>query len=517
MTPARGTAALAAGTVLGLAALLAGGCASGPPRPDPALRPPVEVALEPASAGPLARLESAFASRTPDPALSGLALLPANREALEARLMLADSATRSLDLQYYFWWGDDAGLLLLQRVLQAADRGVKVRLILDGLLVISGEDAIAALDLHPNVEVRLFNAWQGRSLAAKAGEGFTRFVALNHRMHDKLFLADNRAVILGGRNIGNEYFGLKDRFNFYDLDVIATGPVVRQSSELFDSFWNSAWVTPVSAFGRKVDARALSKVRGQIDAVVARSDRLSSFPATPRQWDAELERTGEALLPGGTRMVWDDVSGGGIARGVGPALREMFLQAREEVLITNAYVILSDRSIDDLKGMRERGVRLRMLTNSLESHDVPAVNSHYKHWRRPLVRNGAELHELRADAPIREYTDTPPVNSDFSGLHTKAAVVDRRQVFVGSMNFDPRSSKWNLEMGVIVDSVPLALRLAEHMERDLAPDRSWRVDVVPPGHVTWTSSRGTLTSQPARGFLQRIEDVVFMLAPSTLY
>ncbi len=501
---------------LGLALLLAA-CAGAPPRPDAAQRPQAEAALDPATTGALAQFESAFAARIPEPETSGLKLLPANREALEARVMLADSATRSLDLQYYFWWGDDAGLLLLQRVLRAADRGVKVRLILDGLLILSGEDAVAALDRHPNVEIRLFNAWKSRTLVGKVGDGLTRFFTLNHRMHDKLFLADNRAVVLGGRNVGNEYFGLKDRFNFYDLDVIGTGALVRQCSTLFDSFWNSAWVTPVASFGIRTGEDALAKVRGQIATAVARSTRLAAFPAQPRTWEAALAETATALLPGTARMVWDDVSSGEIVRGVGPALRELFTTARRDILITNAYVILSDRSIQDLKAMGERGVRLRMLTNSLESHDVPAVNSHYKRWRRPLVRGGAELYELRADAPIRHYTDTPPVSSRFSGLHTKAAVVDLRHVFVGSMNFDPRSSDWNLEMGVIVDSEPLARSLAAHMERDLQPERSWRVEEQPSGQIVWRSSRGTLTSQPARGFLQRVEDVLFMLAPSTFY
>lgn len=363
----------------------------------------------------------------------------------------------------------------------------------------------------------MFNAWKGRTLAGKAVDGVARFLTINHRMHDKLFLADNRAVILGGRNIGNEYFGLQDSFNFYDLDVLATGPVVRQSSELFDSFWNGPWLTPVQDLGRSADAGTLEKVRSQIDAVVAGSEKLRAFAISPKAWPGELTQAVGELVPGTTRVVWDDASGAEFVRNVGPALRELFGRAREEVLITNAYVILSDRSIEDLKAMRARGVRLRMLTNSLESHDVPAVNSHYKKWRRPLVGNGAELYELRADAAIRAYTDTPPVTSEFSGLHTKAAVVDRRHAFIGSMNFDPRSSQWNLEMGVLVDSEPLAAQLAARMERDMRPDRSWRVSVDERGTVRWTSDRGTLDAQPARGLWQRVQDVLFMLAPSTLY
>ena len=299
--------------------------------------------------------------------------------------------------------------------------------------------------------------------------------------------------------------------------MLATGPVVRDSSTLFDSFWNGPWVAPVAAFGLKADAAGLAKVRGQIEVALSRSDKLSSFTLGPRPWGERLEAVAADLVPGAARVIWDDVSGPEIVRRMPDEMRTPFGDVREDVTITNAYVILSDQDIENLKAMRARGVRLRMLTNSLESHDVPAVNSHYKRWRRPLVQNGAELHELRADAAIREYTDTPPVSGEFTGLHTKAAVVDRRRVFIGSMNFDPRSSNWNLEMGVLVESPELARRLLAQMERDLEPDRSWRVSVDERGELSWTSGRGVLTSQPARGFFQRVQDQLFMLSPSTFY
>jgi len=195
----------AAGLCAAVVLVVLAGCAASPPRPVAFTPVEPQPALEAAVDGPLASFEQAFAIRAPAPESSGLQLLASNREALEARLMLIDSATRSLDMQYYFWWGDDAGLLLLKRVLMAADRGVRVRLILDGLVIISGEDALAALDAHPNVEIRLFNARGSRSVAGKAVDALTRFTTVNHRMHDKLLVADNRAVILGGRNIGNEY------------------------------------------------------------------------------------------------------------------------------------------------------------------------------------------------------------------------------------------------------------------------------------------------------------------------
>jgi putative cardiolipin synthase len=192
--------------------------------------------------------------------------------------------------------------------------------------------------------------------------------------------------------------------------------------------------------------------------------------------------------------------------------------ARSELLIINAYIIPSERTIESARALRTRGVRVKVLTNSLASHDVPAVNSHYKAWRRPILESGAELYEIRHDAAIQpEVSDTPPTQAKFMGLHSKAMVVDRQRVYIGSMNFDPRSANINTEMGVFVESGALAEALAVLIERDLSPANSWRVTLDTNGGLAWTDDRGTVTQQPARNWWQRVQDLFFMVFPSSLY
>ena len=200
------------------------------------------------------------------------------------------------------------------------------------------------------------------------------------------------------------------------------------------------------------------------------------------------------------------------------AFRALMRSAQREVLITNAYIIPDEIFISDLRELAGRGVKVRILTNSLSSHDVPAVNSHYERWRKPILETGAHLHELRSDAAIQaELVDTPPVRSGFVGLHAKAMVIDRERSFIGSMNLDPRSEIFNSEMGVIIDSPPLAGDLAQRMERDMSVMNSWQVTRDASGSLRWTSSAGERTTQPARSFWQRVQNLVFKLAPASYY
>jgi putative cardiolipin synthase len=191
--------------------------------------------------------------------------------------------------------------------------------------------------------------------------------------------------------------------------------------------------------------------------------------------------------------------------------------AQEELLIVNAYIIPDERFIGGLQKLKSQGVRTRVLTNSLASHDVPAVNSHYKQWRKPLRQATDGLYEMRHDAAIKpQVADTAPTRAAFMGLHSKGMVVERRWAYIGSMNFDPRSASINTELGVIVDSPGLAAALAQVMERDFGPTNSWRVKVLADGSVTWTHDTDTVTRQPARNFWQRVEDVIFMAFPRFL-
>jgi cardiolipin synthase C len=472
-----------------------------PPRPD----------------GGFATLESTI-RRAHDDETSGFLLLDRNEDGLRWRLALLDQARHSLDLQYFLWYGDDSGVLLMKRVVQAADRGVHVRLIVDDLLTIGRDFGTAALDAHPNIEIRLFNPWRHRGLAGRGVEMLERLERLNHRMHNKLLVADNQAVILGGRNIGDEYFGLDEAFNFHDLDVLGVGPVARQASRMFDMFWNSEWVSPISALhaaGALDDLKATyAPVRRQLQA----SARLRHVAIEPQDWQAEIEALGKHLCLGTSRVLTDAPDLEAVSHHMPPAIRALMATSHTELLVVNAYLIPDPKAFDSLRSLTQRGVRVRVLTNSLASHDVPAVNSHYKPWRQPLIEAGIELYEIRPDAAIRrQVADTPPTVSKFMGLHIKAMGVDRQWVFIGSMNLDPRSMQLNSEMGAIIDSPCLAEALARLMERDMAPDNSWQVQLDPQGELRWVSGNQVLSTQPARSLWQRVEDLIFMLFPRDLY
>jgi putative cardiolipin synthase len=511
---------------LGAALLLAcvvASCATTLPEKPPRGAP--GAALPAAPAGPIAAVEARVEQRA-GAGRSAFRLLDSNEEGLRWRLALADSAQQSLDLQYYVWWGDESGHLLMSRVIEAADRGVKVRLILDDLSTILEDEShpkvrdfsAAALDAHPNIEVRLFNPWRSRPLAGRAVEMLTRFERINHRMHNKLLVADNRATIIGGRNIGNEYFGLSHEFNFRDLDVIGVGPVARQASEKFDRFWNGDAVTPASALGLPATRDDLRREYEPIRQTLAKSPRLARFPIDRQDWSAVLDAFVAESHPGTSRVHSDVPDRDAVAHHMPAAIRELLGTAQQEVLITNAYIIPGDHALARMREQIRAGVKYRMLTNSLASHDVPAVNSHYKQWRKPLLESGVELHEMRHDAAVQPLlADTPPTRAEFMGLHVKAMVIDRKRVFVGSMNLDPRSWDINSEMGVVVEGEGLALALAAAMERDMRPENAWRVTLGPDGEPRWTAGDATLTSQPARSFWQRVEDVIFMAFPRDLY
>jgi putative cardiolipin synthase len=509
--------------LLAIAAALSG-CAS-----SPAIdRPPVthSRAAAPAGGGPLAALEERVRSAHGSDR-SGFLLLDSNEDGLRWRLALIDSARHTLDIQYYVWWGDEAGELLMRRVLAAANRGVKVRMVVDDLSTILEDEThprvrdatFALLDGHRNISVRLFNTWRERSLAGRAAEIIERMERLNHRMHNKLLVADNRAAVIGGRNVGNEYFGLSTHFNFRDVDVLGAGPVARQASEVFDAFWNSQWVVDAARTADAADTDAIAEAAAELASPrLAAAPGLARFPLERGDWDAELQRASATMHAGTSRMHTDRPDGDVLAHHMPEAIRALLGTARREILLTNAYIIPGERAVEDLRGITSRGVRVKVLTNSLASHDVPAVNSHYKAWRRPLIEAGVELHEARHDAAVRPLlADTRPTVSGFMGLHSKAIVIDRERVFVGSMNLDPRSAEINSEMGVVIDSRGLAQEMAQAMERDMRGDNAWRVTLDSTGNLVWSNADVTANCQPARHWTQRVEDIVFMAFPRDLY
>jgi putative cardiolipin synthase len=476
--------------------------------------PPHSVTLEPDPTTSLGRHAADFARRH-DTGISGYAAVDLNSDGLQWRLAMVDTAERSLDILYYLWYDDLGGLLLLEHVIEAAERGVRVRFVVDDALFIRGKKGLADLDAHPRIEIRVFNPWATKGVG-RAFETVGRMKKLNHRMHNKLLIADGHMAILGGRNVGDHYFGLHHKYNFHDLDIVVLGDEAAESSEIFDHFWNSEQVMPAGVF---VDESSWEDIEGvrtkQLDRL-RNAEELGGFPLERRDWSADLEDLVGRMSPGTSTLEYDRLQPG-TARptqdGV-VALTEIAEQAQHEILILNAYIIPGETMMQILREAVGRGVRVRMLTNSLASNDVPAVTAKYKKYRKPLLEAGVELYEFRAHPEIQaRIVDTAPVEAGFAGLHTKAAVIDRETVYVGSLNLDPRSIQLNTEMGMIVSSPGLAEEVAAIAERDMAPTNSWRVLLDENGELFWESAEGIVKKQPAQNSWQRIQMWFFGIAP----
>ena len=419
------------------------------------------------------------------PGMSGVHPLLDSRDAFAARMLLARAADRSLDIQYYIWHGDMSGMLLLQELHDAAARGVRIRLLLDDN-GISGLDAtLAALDAHPNIEVRLFNPFPSRTLR---WTGYlTDFPRLNRRMHNKSFTADNQATIVGGRNVGDEYFDAAEGSVFVDLDVLALGPVVREVSSDFDRYWASGSAYPVD--------RLLPPAEGPL-RISTEEGKAGIFVDAVRKSDFARQLLA-ASLPfewGRAYLVSDDP-----AKGLGRAaesallphkLSELLGEPRSEVELVSAYFVPAGTT-ELFTSMAKRGVRVTVLTNSLEATDVAVVHSGYVKRRKALLEAGVTLYELKRLSPqsqsARGFVGSS--GSSASSLHAKTFSVDRARVFVGSFNFDPRSAKLNTEMGILIDSPALAQRIASRFETGI-PERSYEVRLTDEGELYWIERRG---------------------------
>ena len=494
------------------------GCASKAALKEDVEDLPLQYAEPPASSGLLYDLSTGLTGEFGEEQ-SGFRVLDTSFDGLYWRLALIDSATTSLDIQTYLWYPDASGTLILERAILAAQRGVKVRLLVDDLILHGHDQLIANLHAAPNIEFRMFNPWENRgSMMQRGGEMLAQMERLNTRMHDKLMIVDGHAVIVGGRNIGDHYFGLHEKYNFHDTDLFGIGHIARQSNDMFDSFWNSEWVESADALTIEPDRDIAREQRAAIQKRIAETPKLEKFPREPRDWTEELTDYVAASHVGRSKIVYDEATAEQITQTVAVDMFNFFSIAEEEMLIQNAYVIPSDQAIGFLQAMQEKGVSIRLLTNSLESHDVPAVNSFYEPWRDDLIEHGVDLWEMRADPAIQStVVDVHPVEAEFTGLHSKCAVVDRRYTFIGSMNMDPRSRNINTEMGAFVDSPELAAEMAAVIERNMSVENSWHVRMDEGGELFWVNDEERVTRQPARSGSQRIMNTLMKLGPEEQY
>jgi len=464
------------------AALLAfwlGSCAALPPMPPRQ----ASQAIDPATPSTLARR---VAAEQGPRGLSGLRVIEGGTDALATLIRLADGAERTLDLQYYAVLNDTSARVLMQRVRAAAERGVRVRLLLDDLNTAGTDDALRRLTTHERIEVRLYNPLpSGRmSTLTKIAGSLHDAQRINSRMHNKAFIADNALAVTGGRNVGDPYFIQAAEANFVDLDVLVAGPVVQQLSQVFDRFWNSDLAYPVNAV---VDAApaAASAPLDMPDALpeAARADvkrRLGQGGRTlGLQWaPARLiaDRPSKSLAqgePSEAETMFDDIGA-------------LLNSAKRDVLIVTPYFVPGERGMALIEGLRKRGVQVRILTAALAATDAPVVHVGYSKYRPSLIAAGVDLYELRPEfAP-----DGPPPKRSGSGvhsrtnLHSKAVVVDGATLLVGSMNIDPRSDKHNTEMGLLVKSAPLAQQLVKIIEH-ACRQGAYRVDTDGDGDLRW--------------------------------
>jgi putative cardiolipin synthase len=438
-------------------------------------------------------------------------------DALVARLALIHDAERALDAQYYLWDSDAVGYLLLSRLIAAADRGVSVRLLVDDMKLRRRTRSIASLCLHPNMAIRVFNPWAKRSSAvAQALEFIRRFGKLDQRMHNKLLVADNERAIFGGRNVAIEHYGLGETFNLVDFDVQLAGTEVADLSDVFETYWESPASAAGASLGQAVSDVDLEATRALVAEEVRKwTPRLSTVLAKEVGWNHRSSSISRPLSEGAVSIVSDAprVSGDTQPTQVIKALQRAVDGAERDLVVVTPFFVPSEIDVEWYQRIVDRGVRIRILTNSLASNSGTISNSGLKKQRSAVVKAGVELHELRTDAAAKSEWETAPQVSRYLGLHAKLYIIDGERVFLGSVNLDPRSKFINTEMGVLFQDPELARDGADAIVRLMGLDNAWRVEIGPDGRLRWHSDTETRRRQPARSWGQSFADWLFGRLP----
>lgn len=449
-----------------------------------------------AQALPEGRLARLFAARlAAHPGQTAAHLLADPFDALAARLELIAAAEASIDLQYYIWQDDTAGALMLEALREAAARGIRVRLLLDDAGTAGLDATLAALVTQPNIEARLFNPFPLRR--ARLLSYLADFSRLNRRMHNKAMIVDGTVAVLGGRNIGDDYFNQFAPGGLYmDLDVAIAGPVLPDLSRQFDLYWNAPLSVPVQALAAPVTpaerqelltaelarlARPEALAYGEVLALARREGSVLA-PATPFSYaKAELvfDPPEKAIgLIESHRMLWR-------------RLVRVLGQPKTSLVLISPYLVPTRAGVKALSRYAKAGVRVQIFTNSLAASDVPLVHSGYAHRRKPLLRRGVEIWEFAPDGETRRPTselfarklkDVSPFSRN--KLHAKVFAVDRARIFIGSFNFDPRSMRLNTELGLVLDAPNLAAAFTDAFTR-FVPERAWQVRLGPEGGLRW--------------------------------
>lgn len=434
--------------------------------------------------------------------LTGYHLLSDPLEALAARLKLIEKSEKTLDLQYYIWENDKIGALALHELIRAANRGVKIRLLIDDHNSKKMEGIYLALDQHQNIDVRLYNPFGFRQL--RAMDFILDLKRVNRRMHNKSFIADNRIALIGGRNMSNQYFYTSDRYQFADVDVLLVGDATAQISSSFDDYWNDEYAYPVRGL---VDAQRhqlrFESLNQQLNEFYQEFSVQNYLDLTNRSQDFDR------WLHYDIRFAWVDAK---VVRDPPAKIRnqatpeqhlnhqllESVAAPKRHLDIVSAYFVPEQQGAERLAKIANSGVKVRVLTNSYVANDVPIVHAFYSQYRKELLENDIKLYEFLA-TPEQAYlnsstwsfarkTNVSPRALSRSSLHTKLMAVDHEQVFIGSFNFDPRSAYLNTEIGVLLNSPTLATSIHDAMDKDL-PKYAYELVLEADRKIRWKFER----------------------------
>lgn len=454
---------------------------------------------------------------------SAFRIIPAGIDGFLMRMQMIDSAEQSLDMQYFIFRGDHTGRMLTDAVLRAADRGVRVRILLDDAETREGDEQITRLESHPLIEIRIFNpfSYRGHSAFLKAAEFMLHASRLDYRMHNKLLIADNAIALIGGRNIGDQYFQIDPASQFADDDVFAAGPIVRKLSISFDEFWNYDLSIPAVALqdekspqAQKIRQRLEPEASGQINDADYRQRAASGEPL------AGILAGRLPLVWARARLVYDspdkkNVENGRIVgRLLNGAVADAAFEVKHELLVITPYLIPGREGMQLIETLRQRKVRVRILTSSLESSTVLLAQAGYMHYRIPLLEEGVELYEIRSLlGDTRGSGETAAISRyGHYSLHAKLFVFDRQRVFIGSMNFDQRSMHLNTEIGLIIDSPVLSEQIAERFDAMTRPVNAYHLALHERDgekSLAWRTRENEkeieYSTEPAKSSWQRVE------------
>ena len=449
------------------------------------------------------------------PGKSGFHALIDGIEAFALRWSLVQNADKTLDLQYYIWHDDLTGKALHNQLLAAADRGVRVRLLLDDLDTAGKDEILHIIDAHPNIEIRLFNPFANRGF--RAGDFLADTGRVNRRMHNKSLTADNQVTIFGGRNIGDEYFDASEEVGFNDLDMLAIGPIVSEVSQSFDLYWNSQWVYPLAAFKKEdsINSSQIEAFRRQSDVFIEAAKSSAYADAIRNLEIVRLPSVAQIDYSWGKwKVVYDQPSKVETEyvrkeTHLAPTLKDGMDKTNSELLIVSPYFVPGTKFTNYLVGQVKSGKRVRILTNSLAANDVWLVHAGYMRYREDLVKGGVELYEFKARKGVEKEakkTKTKWSGSSRASLHGKFLGFDRRYMFVGSFNLDARSVALNTELGVFFESPKYAQMMAEAFDKRVIA-KAYRVLLTDEGELQWVTLEDgkevRFDVEPETGFWKR--------------